>query len=121
MIIDRDRPCGLGFVTARRSSAFAVTTVGCSIPNLSFAHEIGHNFGACHDTGNSSGCTPAMPDGFGFQHPQATFRTVMSYQCPNGSCPRRPIHSHPTENGITGKHNVRRLIIQRAPLVAGFE
>ncbi|MFN3973342.1 MAG: zinc-dependent metalloprotease family protein [Gemmobacter sp.] len=120
LIVSRTDFCGLAYVNAGKETAFGVTAAQCAVANLSFAHEIGHNLGACHDPLNSSNCTPYSPDGYGFQHPLGLYRDVMAYQCPNGPCARRPVLSHPKEYGESGKHNVRRMTHVRTSIVVGF-
>lgn len=54
---------------------------------LTLAHEFGHNMGNAHDREHAGG--PGLfPYSYGFQSPQKSFRTIMSYDCPAGGCPR---------------------------------
>ncbi|MEQ8399395.1 MAG: zinc-dependent metalloprotease family protein [Silicimonas sp.] len=120
LIAVRSDYCGLAYVNASAAYAFGITTAHCAIGNLSFVHEIGHNFGACHDPMNSGSCKPYASDAYGYQHPDGDFRTVMAYRCPIGACPRHPMLSHPTKYGEAGRHNVRRATHARTPAVSGF-
>ena len=72
-----DGYCGLGYLNA----AETVTRQSC-LDSFAFTHEIGHNFGAMHNREDSS---TQLPYGHGVRVP-GQFRTVMSYQCPDGSC-----------------------------------
>ncbi|WP_370206739.1 reprolysin-like metallopeptidase [Pararhodobacter marinus] len=120
LIAERTDYCGLAFVNANESHAFGVVAASCGVPNLTFAHELGHNFGACHDPLNSSSCVPYSEDGYGYQHPLAEFRDVMAYECTPRPCPKRPVFSFPPENGEAGRNNVARVAGARAAEMAGF-
>ena len=49
LFIENGAYCGLGWLSSSATSAFTVVNRGCAGGNLSFAHEVGHNFGAHHD------------------------------------------------------------------------
>lgn len=55
--------------------------------SLTLAHEIGHNLGNAHNRSHSVGAV-LFPYSYGYQSPNRTFRDIMSYDCPNGGCPR---------------------------------
>ncbi|HWW76893.1 MAG TPA: M12 family metallo-peptidase, partial [Pyrinomonadaceae bacterium] len=81
--------CGVGRLMTRSSlgpgfqhAAYSVSARGCSVGNLTFAHEIGHNQGCQHNPEN--GGPPdvlAYPYAFG-HYEDGLFRTVMSYSDP---------------------------------------
>lgn len=100
LFIDQSAPgnCGCGYVMRSNNDnnfspfAFNVIKTSC-IANLSYAHELGHNMGAAHDTANAA--TPGMYDySYGYQDPASLFRTVMAYDCAAG-CVRVPVFSGP--------------------------
>ena len=72
------------------SYAFGVTALDYADPfscsEQTLTHELGHNLGNAHDRPHSSGAV-LFPYSYGFQSPNNTFRTLMSYDCPGG-CPR---------------------------------
>lgn len=74
-------------------AAFSVVTKDCAAANFSLAHELGHTFGLQHDRGNSTSAA-SYPYAVGYQDPAQTFRSIMSYDCPQG-CPRVPHFSNP--------------------------
>jgi hypothetical protein len=75
-------------------NAFSVTAQSCISPNYTFGHELGHNMGSNHAREDPTG-TGAFAYSFGYKHPNALFRTVMSYACTNGNCPRVLWFSNP--------------------------
>ena len=88
LIEDEPAYCGLAYRMATlsasfASSAFSVVHHGCATGYYSFAHELGHNQGAHHDTGNASG-SALFSYAYGYQDPNASFRTIMAYNCPGG-------------------------------------
>lgn len=76
--------CGVAYVMASATSAFAVVDYNCATSVYTFAHEIGHLYGALHNIEDSPELTP-FAYGHGFRQP--TWRTIMSYNC-SPSCPR---------------------------------
>ncbi len=72
--------------------AFNVTLSSC-MSGHTMSHEIGHNEGCAHDRANGS--NGAYPYSFGHRDTTNGFRTIMSYSCPGGACPRIPNFSNP--------------------------
>ena len=50
LFVENPQYCGLGWIGPSANYGFTVVNRGCASPNLSFPHELGHNFGARHDT-----------------------------------------------------------------------
>jgi hypothetical protein len=97
--------CGIAYQMSSINTSFApyamsVTDAGCATGNMTFTHELGHNFGAAHDRGSWSG-TPALPYGYDWVNPQQGWRTVMSYANACPGCGRLLRFSNPdqTYNG----------------------
>ena len=84
--------CGTGYVNANATSAFAVVSASCTKAGAySFAHELGHNLGAQHDTAQ----TNTAGENHGYKS-AGKWRTVMSYDCAAPSnCPRVNYWSSP--------------------------
>lgn len=124
--------CGIAFVMGVPSpgfeaSAYSVVQVGCAIPALSFAHELGHNFGCQHLNGDGS--NGAFSYSFGHQFVGLSgrpWRTVMA----SGSGQRVPQFSNPLvlfdgvptgiAEGLPGEADNARTIDNTAALVASF-
>lgn len=96
--------CGIAWLpktpqTFNLNFSFSVTSLYCAGPNISFAHEIGHNLGAAHDVSNSNGSSTDY--GYGY-FDSGYFRSVMSYSslCGSGenACPRINRWSNPDLN-----------------------
>jgi len=90
--------CGLAHVqrTLGVVTPYQVTDRGCTVGNLSWAHEHGHNMGFEHDPANGAAPGDALTT-FAFAHfVDGNFRTVMSYssECTMG-CTRVPHFSNP--------------------------
>ncbi len=85
--------------------AFGVTALDYPEPfscsSLTLAHEFGHGLGNAHDRANTT-TQPLFPYSYGYQDPNAEFRTIMAYDCPNGGCPRINAWSNPdvSHNGL---------------------
>jgi hypothetical protein len=77
--------CGIGYVMTTVSTAFepfgfTVTDASCVSPNLTMAHEWGHNMGAQHDWYVTATSLPhSYAHGFANTAPGNRWRTVMSY------------------------------------------
>lgn len=113
-------PPNLNFV----SFAFSVVSRHCAVSNLSFAHELGHNFGCDHEHGAGAGGAYAYSHGH--RTSSGTYRTVMAL--PPGL--RIPRFSDPSASeggealGVAPSlsrpaHNVES-IQQVVPLIAQF-
>jgi len=77
--------CGQANVFANEGNATAVVTERCGTGLLSFAHEIGHIFGALHEPSQDPSTKPfAFGHGYCDVNPDP-FRTIMArQQCPSG-------------------------------------
>ena len=123
LIITDPAYCGLGYLNSNAANAFSVVGASCMTGYYSFAHEIGHNFGAHHDPSN--GTNTAYAYGHGYWGPGNAWRTIMAYSC-GSSCPRLNYWSNPniTYNGspmgTAAKSNNARVLNERAATVAGF-
>jgi hypothetical protein len=123
LIITDPAYCGLGYLNSNAASAFSVVGASCMTGYYSFAHEIGHNFGAHHDPSNGTNTVYAY--GHGYWGPNNAWRTIMAYNCPV-SCPRLNYWSNPniTYNGAAmgtaAKSNNARVLNERATTVAAF-
>lgn len=113
-----DTECGWAKVYADASSAFGSVYFDCAVNSLSFAHEIGHLLGACHNPEVSTGCP--FNYSHGFIKPARRERTVMAYDCPNVRCTRRPQWSRPPNWGTARRHHAARLIDETAPRASRF-
>jgi hypothetical protein len=125
--------CGIGYVMRTTNVNFAangyqITDRDCAVGNLSWAHEHGHNVGFEHDPANgTSPGNASRPWSFGHYVESGTpYRTVMSYQCPQGNCTRVPYFSNPrvsfngAPTGIDGQRDNARTGNATADIVANF-
>lgn len=120
--------CGVVYgLPASASTAFAVVAENCAVDKHTFAHEVGHLFGAAHNPENDGGSAP-FAYGHGYYYMPARWRTVMSYQRCGWytPCYQVPFFSNPHVNyggvpmGTTSTHDNARVLNQRACTVAGF-
>lgn len=129
MFIENGQYCGLGWIGPYASYAFTVVNRGCAVSNLSFAHELGHNFGALHDPYVDSSTSP-YAYGHGYAVPNERWRTVMAYNnactAVGVSCTRLAYFSNPnklygsTPMGTVTTSNNARVINENAYTVANF-
>lgn len=122
---------GLGYLmtgvsTSFQSYAFSVAEQHWAPgPGYTFAHELGHNFGATHDVANAGG-PGAYPYSYGYQNTGANpFRTIMAYNCSSVYCPKINNWSNPdgTYNGTatgTGTANNALTLRNTKATVAAF-
>lgn len=117
MISNSTDNCGIGnlmgSLPGNSANGFTVTSRTCSVGNLSFPHELGHNMGSHHNPEN--GGTPTFPYGFG-HYINGNYRTVMSYVDPcTSGCIRQPYFSNPNimfngvPTGLTTRDNARSI------------
>ncbi len=129
LIANAPQYCGLAYRMATlspsfASSAFSVVHHSCATGYYSFAHEIGHNQGAHHDSTNATGAA-LFPYAYAYQEPNNTFRTIMSYNCVGG-CARIGHFSNAdilysgVPTGVVGSAENADAIDQTAPTVAAF-
>lgn len=118
------RPAGDGTVAARA----AVFEMQRFCGSHTFAHEIGHLFGADHNPENAAASRgdTRYPYGKGHYHDRS-YRTIMSYaEYCEGPCPVQAFFSNPAvrhdrlATGIAEERDNARLIDELAPFVADF-
>jgi len=86
---------GLGYLLLQgmsnpASAGFNVVRADAAVSNLSFAHEIGHNMGCCHASGDTSNCNAGAYYETSLGHrwtgdSGARYRSVMAYNPPSPS------------------------------------
>ncbi|WP_149194765.1 M12 family metallo-peptidase [Luteimonas suaedae] len=124
LVVNNSSSCGVAYLNANAASAFAVAHYSCTTGYYTFAHEIGHNFGAHHNPEAPANNT-AYRYGHGYLHPGSSWRTVMAYNCPAG-CPRINYWSNPGRTyggaamGTSTRHDNARLLNLRRGTMAGF-
>jgi hypothetical protein len=120
--------CGVVYgLPASASTAFAVVAEDCAVDKHTFAHEVGHLFGAAHNLEDDAGSAP-YPYGHGYYYRSGRWRTIMSYnKCGSLTpCALVPFWSNPdvpyggVPMGTTSTHDNARVLNQRACAVAGF-
>ena len=126
MFVESSQYCGYGWIGPGVGYAFTVVNRGCSSGNYSFPHEIGHNFGARHDTYVDSSTSP-YAYGHGWVDCVEAWRDVMAYPTQCGGT-RIPYFSNPNATygspahplGTTTTANVVQVHNQNALTVANF-
>ncbi|MEY4102903.1 MAG: hypothetical protein RL461_105, partial [Planctomycetota bacterium] len=118
--------CGIGYLmpyndAGASGTGFSVTAQSC-LASQTFAHELGHNMGCCHASGDGGGCTSGgiFPYSVGWRFAGTngtTYRTVMAYQPgsridhfsnPNVSFQGAPTGVEPSAS-TQGAHNSRTI------------
>ena len=93
MIVDNTAWCGMAPTTGAADNEYAVLVHwDCATGYYSFAHEIGHVVGADHDT--DQGTNDFLSYGHALLNkrpdsPGLGWRTIMGYECDDGSCDQR--------------------------------
>jgi hypothetical protein len=106
--------------------AYGVVSLACATGNYTPAHEIGHLFGARHNTDAN---TSPFPYGHGYVSPTNAWKTIMSTSTSCGGCPRIPYFSNPDRYepttseamGTVDTADVARVHNERIATVAAFE
>lgn len=99
LVLNGGGGCGIAYTMVPAADtfhvhAFSVIANSCSVGNLSFPHELGHNFGLQHDRYVANGAA-AYPYGYGYVDTGNQFRDIMSYVNACGNCPRIQYFSNP--------------------------
>lgn len=116
--------CGRATVQATKESAFGIVPYNCMITNLSFAHEVGHLFGADHDVENNY--AKIFEYNNGYIAPSGEWRTIMSYPTPCGGCERIARFSNPDADylgmptGTDSLENNARVMCDYNNILASF-
>jgi len=131
LFVESAQYCGYGWIGPDPNYAFSVINRGCASGNYSYPHELGHNFGARHDTYVDSSTTP-YAYGHGWVDVGERWRDVMAYNnacaAVGVSCTRIPYFSNPNQTygspadllGSAGTADTVRVINQNAATVANF-
>ena len=100
LFVESAQYCGYGWIGPDPNYAFSVINRGCASGNYSYPHELGHNFGARHDTYVDSSTTP-YAYGHGWVDVGERWRDVMAYNnacaAVGVSCTRIPYFSNPNQ------------------------
>ena len=124
LMTGRSNYCGVAYLYASESTAFAVVAQNCATGYYTFGHEIGHLQGAAHNPEVAT--NTRFPYGHGFCYPPGNFRTIMSY---DSGCSKRiqywsnPDKTQPGSNvalGTESTHDNARLLNETALRMANF-
>ncbi|MCB9344094.1 MAG: T9SS type A sorting domain-containing protein [Lewinellaceae bacterium] len=132
LITQGNSDCGRAYeIGADADEAFCAANASCCVGNFSFAHELGHLYGARHDPYVDGSSTP-FSYGHGFVELSEQWRTVMSYndECSDAgsSCTRlgfwsNPNVNHPTSGtamGTTADNHNARVLNETGSALRGF-
>ena len=128
LLISNNAFCGLAWLLSDAAHGYAVVDASCAAGNLSFPHEIGHNFGADHDAANAGSSPAGFSDNRGYCHPSGNWRTIMAYPSPCGGT-RVGYFSNPSVTypgspsgpmGVLNQSNNARVHNARIATIAGF-
>ncbi len=105
IVEDYQQTCGIGWLmtaaTMTASHGYSVVSRRCATGYYSFAHETGHNMGAHHNREDTL-VSGYFSYSYGYWAPNASFRTIMAYNCRPVGCLRINNWSNPQilYNGI---------------------
>jgi len=131
LFVENGQYCGMGWIGPSANYGFSVINRGCASGNLSYPHELGHNFGARHDTYVDAATTP-YAYGHGWVDVGQGWRDVMAYNTACAAygvnCTRIAYFSNPNLTygnpadplGSTATADVARVHNQNAQAVANF-
>jgi len=120
VLVTGDNPnyCGVAYMLGVNAPTygFAVSVWDCSLGNLTFPHEVGHNQGCCHAPGDGGGCTSGGVFSYSVGHRWTgtsgqQWRSVMAYS-PGLRWPRfsSPLVTHDgVATGLSTADNARTL------------
>lgn len=126
LFINNSSFCGLAYLDSDATYAFSTVNYSCAVDNHSFAHELGHNFGANHDPFVEPSNLP-FAYGHGYVNPDLSWRTIMAYVNQCVSCPRLQYFSNPSASfqgaamGTAATHDNARVHRERVATVAAFK
>ena len=105
LVVNGGSSCGIGYLMSSfyvanpdisfAPNGFNVVDNDCAVGNLSFPHELGHNFGLMHDRYVSPGADPSYLYAFGYVDSMNQFRDIMAYGDACGFCQRIQYFSNP--------------------------
>jgi hypothetical protein len=77
LFVENGQYCGLAWIGPSANYAYSVVNRACALTNLTFVHEVGHNFGSLHEPYSDPGVTP-YAYGHGYSYVPGLWRDVMS-------------------------------------------